>query len=153
LFDENSSKQSCQSVNQEKFEIILKEHLTHLFTRGATTTFHPKRTLIKIPSVDIKHHNISPKTISSLSNPDPTLIMERYDKLQQLLLPTSSSQPTINNRQSLLFFQGTSTLGLTVTSLEFSSSKQFQSPSQETITQQDNSISANRPLTQPGEII
>ena len=56
--------------------------------------------------------------------------MERYSKLQQLLISPPLSQPTINSKiinrhQSPLYFQGTSTLGLTVTPLDFASSKHF----------------------------
>jgi hypothetical protein len=80
--------------------------------------------------------------------------MERYSKLQQLLISPPLSQPTINSKiinlhQSPLYFQGTSTLGLTVTPLDFASSKIFQNSSLEQISQLETT---NRPITQPGYI-
>lgn len=113
-------------------EYLLKEELTNLFHRESTNICS-KRSFIRIPSVDIKHENNLLKSNSSI---DSTLIMERYTKLKQLLINPSINQSRINSksndlRQSPVIFQPISTFGLTVTPLDFSSSKQLQNSSQQ----------------------
>jgi len=78
--------------------------------------------------------------------------MERYAKIQQLLISPSPIPPTINNklsdgRQSSFILQGTSNLGLTGTPLDFSSTRHLQNSSPDKISQQEIT---NRPVTQPG---
>ena len=145
---ENQTKQNEELFNKERLKYLLKEQLNDLFTRE-TTNINTKRPTIRIPQIQIKHQNFPPRTIPSS---DPTLIMERYSKLQQLLISPPLSQPTINSKiinlhQSPLYFQGTSTLGLTVTPLDFASSKIFQNSNLEQISQVETT---NRPTTQPG---
>jgi hypothetical protein len=79
--------------------------------------------------------------------------MERYSKLQQLLITPPLSQPSISHKiQSPFISEGTSTFGLTVTPLDFSSSKYFQSSSLEQMSQQESQFRIHRPITQPGHI-
>lgn len=151
--NEEQLRKENQKINREKFQSLLKEQITNIFSRE---TNHPndKRTLIKIPSVQIKHQNISPK---SNSQTDPNVIIERYQKLQQLLISPTPTQPTIHHksfeyRQSPILFQGISSFGLTVTPLEFSSSKQLHNSSLDKSLTEDNASLTNRPLTQPGFI-
>ncbi|CAF1000878.1 unnamed protein product [Rotaria sp. Silwood1] len=87
-------QQNYQSVNGEKLKSLLKQQLTNLFTRQ-TTNINNKRTLIRIPLVEIKHQNYPPKTTSII---DPTLIIERYNKWQQFFITRTPSQATINNK-------------------------------------------------------
>jgi hypothetical protein len=147
-FRDNKSKQNSEPINREKFQYLIKEEICNLLRRE-TSNISSKRTFIRIPSVEIKHENTPSK---STPQPDSTLIMERYNKLQRILVPPSPSSPSINNksidnRQSPLTFQGVSTFGLTVTPLDFSSTKHLPNSSVEKTTQQETT---NRPTTQPG---
>jgi hypothetical protein len=79
--------------------------------------------------------------------------MERYVRIQQLLISPSPIPPSINNnklsdsRQSPFVLRGVSNLGLTVTPLDFSSTRHLQNSSSDKISQQEIT---NRPATQPG---
>jgi hypothetical protein len=141
---ENKSKKNFEPINRENFQYLLKEQLSSLFTRE-TTNISSKRTMIRIPSIQIKHQNLPPK-------PNPALIMERYSRVQHLVITPRPSQPTtnklLNSRQSTFILQEIPTLGLTVTPLDFSSSKYLQNSSVEKISHQET---RNRPATQPGQ--
>ncbi|CAF4142869.1 unnamed protein product [Rotaria sordida] len=142
-------QQNYPSFNREKLKSLLKEQLTSLFTRETTNINH-KRTLIRIPLVEIKHRNLPPKTTPII---DPTLIMERYNKLQQLLISRTPSQATINNKlmnnhQPPLGYDEMSTFGLNVTPIGFSCSKSFESSFLETKFEQENSSLKTRRSTQ-----
>ncbi|CAF4814451.1 unnamed protein product [Rotaria sp. Silwood1] len=133
-------QQNYQSVNGEKLKSLLKQQLTNLFTRQ-TTNINNKRTLIRIPLVEIKHQNYPPKTTSII---DPTLIIERYNKWQQFFITRTPSQATINNKlvnndQYQLSDDIKATFGLNVTPIEFSSSKNFESSPLEIKSEQENS--------------
>jgi len=80
--------------------------------------------------------------------------MERYAKIQQLLISPSPIPPSINNnnklsdsRQSPFVLRGVSNLGLTTTPLDFSSTRHLQNSSSDKMSQQEIT---NRPATQPG---
>ncbi|CAF3309419.1 unnamed protein product [Rotaria socialis] len=150
---ENQLKQIRQenyrSVNQEKIKSLLKQQITSLFCRESANINH-KRTFIRIPLVEIKHKNFSPKTSSII---DSTLIMERYDKLQRLLISRTTSQATINNRllnnrQSPLEYQKVSAFGLSVTPIDCFSSKNFENSSFEMKLEQENLSFTTPRLTQ-----
>lgn len=135
-----SNKSAEQNSNEDKIEYLLKEQLNRLMKRQ-TTTVQPKRTVIKIPSVDIKHQYLSHKPVQQQT--DTTSINDRYAKLQQFIYsPVSNCQRNDLQRQSPLFLQQITTLGLTITPLEIYNSNQQQS---------DKSI--RRPSTQSGVIL
>ncbi|CAF1281731.1 unnamed protein product [Rotaria sp. Silwood1] len=141
------SKQIHQSIYQKSLKSILKEQLTSLFTRETGNINH-KRTLLKIPLAQIRHPNIPSKTGPII---DSKLIIERYDKLQQLLISRTVSQATLNNKlaknhQSPLSYHETASFALNVTPVDFSSSKNFESSSFETNFDQENPASKNRRL-------
>ena len=72
----------------------------------------------------------------STSAVDSTSTMERYTKFRQVFLNSSVDQTTTNkSRQSSFVLRGSSSLGLSVTPLAFSSSKTLQNCSSETISQ------------------
>ncbi|CAF2361672.1 unnamed protein product [Rotaria sp. Silwood2] len=144
---EKQSKQIHQSLNEKSLKSILKEQLTSLLTRETANINH-KRTLLKIPLVQIRHPKIPSKTGPII---DSRLIMERYDKLQQLLISRTVSQATLNNKlvknhQSPLSYHETARFALNVTPVDFSSSNNFESSSFETKFDQDNPSSKNRRL-------
>lgn len=141
--NEEQLKKENQKLNREKFQNLLKEQITNIFSRET----NQKRTFIQIPSVQIKHQNIQSK---SNTQTDPNLIIERYQKLQQLLISPIPTQPTIQQksidfRQSPILFQGISSFGLTVTPLDFSSSKQLLNSSLDKTLTDRNSSPTNRP--------
>lgn len=127
-----------QQLNQDALKSLLKEHLTSLLTRGASTV-NVNRTLINIPSFDIKQQI---RTESKL-NDDIT-----------------STQQIKSNQTSPLIFHQRSTLGLTVTPVDLSSQRNFPSVSLEKMAQQRNcipdsdssSVASSRPSTQPSLI-
>ena len=145
------SQPLTSSLNQDTLKNLLKEHLTSLLTRGASI-INANRTLTTIPSVEVKQQ----------IRTDSKLIEERFARLDQLI-PTppsssSSSQQVKPSQTSPLIFHPRSTLGLTVTPVDLSSQRNFQSISLEKMAQQRNcnqendssSIVSSRPSTQPG---
>ncbi len=138
----HNSRIKDSSNNREKFQYLFREQMTTLLTRE-TTNLSSKRTVIKIPSVEIKHETTP--LIRTRTQIDPKLIMERYAKVEQMLIsPTQNQFFDIN--QSPILVQQTSSFGLTVTPLDFSSSKQHSS-----LDQHENSLKTIRPsTTQPG---
>ncbi len=124
-------------------KILLKEHLTSLLTRGAST-INTNRSLINIPSYEIKQQI---KTESKL-------IEERFTKRDEI----TPTQQIKSNQTSPLIFHHKSTLGLNVTPMDLSLQRNFSSVSLEKIAQQRNSaqdsdsssVASSRPPTQPG---
>ena len=92
---------------EENLDKILKEHLTSLFTRGSIS----QRTSIQIPLINIKHDNHFTRSIPSL---DSTIILQRYEKLQQLLI---QPMKTIQRRQEQAEEETRTTFALTITPL------------------------------------
>ncbi|CAF1187882.1 unnamed protein product [Rotaria sp. Silwood1] len=127
------------SLNQDTLKSLLKEHLTSLLTRGAST-LNVTRTLINVPSVELKQQNRTD--------------IKQVEELNSSSLPF---QQIKTNQTSPLTFHQRSTFGLTVTPVDLSSQKNFSSVSLEKMAQQKNfnqdndssSVSTSRPSTQP----
>ncbi|CAF2699070.1 unnamed protein product [Rotaria sp. Silwood2] len=139
---QQQQQQINPSLNQDTLKSLLKEHLTSLLTRGAST-LNGTRTLINVPSVEIKQQN---RTDSKL-----------IEELNSSSLPFQQIKP---NQTSPLIFHQRSTFGLTVTPVDLSSQKNFSSVSLEKMAQQKNfnqdndssSTSTSRPSTQPAPL-
>lgn len=138
---------SNSSLNQDTLKCLLKEHLTSLLTRGAST-LNANRTLINTPSAEIKQQSRS----------DSKLIEERSNKFDEINSTLTLFQQSKISQTSPLGFHQKSSFGLTVTPVDLASQRNFQSVSLEKMAQQktslqDNdssSISSSRPSTQPG---
>lgn len=141
------------SLNQDTLKNLLKDHLTSLLTRGAST-LNGTRTVINPPTVEIKQQ----------IRIDSKLIEERCTKYEESNISSSSSSSTTtanqqikSNQISCLASQQKSPFGLTVTPVDLSSQKTFQSVSLEKMAQKNflhdndsSSVSTSRPSTQPG---
>lgn len=135
-----TKKCSKENLNKDKIEYLLKEQIDDLIQRQ-TTNIQSKRSVIKIPSIVIKHENFNKKPIQQQI--DSTSMLDRYSKLQQFIYSNNSNhQKNEFNRQSPILFQQIKTLGLTVTPLEIYNSNQHQL---------DKTI--RRPSTQPGSFL
>jgi hypothetical protein len=132
-----------QQLNQDALKSLLKEHLTSLLTRGAST-INANRSVINVPSVDIKQQ----------TRTESKLIEERFSKVDE----TIPIQQTKTNSTPHFIFHPKSTYGLTVTPVDLFSQRNFQSVSLEKMAQQrsfipdsdSSSIVNSRPTTQPG---
>ncbi|CAF1347529.1 unnamed protein product [Adineta steineri] len=133
----NKSSTPDQQLNQDALKSLLEEHLTSLLTRGAST-INANRTIINVPSNDERHG--------------------KRDEFIPSPLSTISTQQIKINQTSHFIVQQKSPLGLTVTPVDSSPQKNFQSISLEKLAQQrsfhqDNEISSatssNRPSTEP----
>ena len=110
------SKENVPRRNEEdNLDKILKEHLTSLFTRGSIS----KRTSIQIPLINIKHDNHFNRSIPPL---DSTIILQRYEKLQQLLIHPSKRTLPIDKQEQ----EEITTFGLSITPLGLTSNHQLQ---------------------------
>ena len=131
-------------LNQDTLKSLLKEHLTSLLTRGAST-INAHRSILNAPSLDVRQQ----------LRTEPKLSEERYSKLDELI-PT---QQIKTNQTSPLIFYQRSTLGLTVTPVDLCSQRNIQTVSLEKMAQQrtnqvdsdSSSVNSSRPSTQPGE--
>ncbi|CAF3340134.1 unnamed protein product [Rotaria socialis] len=137
-------QQTNSSLNQDTLKSLLKEHLTSLLTRGAST-LNGNRSLVNVPPVEIKQQN----------RIESKLIEDRYLKMEDLNGTLSFQQQKSNATPPLVIYPKP-TFGLTVTPVDLSSQKNFQSVSLEKMAQktflQDNdssSVSSSRPSTQP----
>ncbi|CAF1304697.1 unnamed protein product [Rotaria sordida] len=139
---QQQQQQINPSLNQDTLKSLLKEHLTSLLTRGAST-LNVSRTLINVPSIEIKEKIVK----------DSKLIEEINNS-------SLSYQQIKINQTSPLTFNHRSTFGLTVTPVDLSSQKNFSTVSLEKMAQQKNftqdndssSSSTSRPSTQPAPL-
>lgn len=155
-FGENQMKRiekdNFQSLNQDKIKSLLKQQITSLFCRESTN-INNRKTLVRIPLIEIKHKNYTTKTIPII---DSTLIMEKYDKLQRLLMSRSTNKTTnnnkfINNSQSPTDYKDISTFGLTITPVDcLSLSKNLENSSIETKLEQEYSSIKSLQLAEKG---
>lgn len=131
-------------LNQDTLKSLLKEHLTSLLTRGAST-INTHRSILNTPSLELRQQLRS----------EPKLTEERLSKLDEFI-PTQ--QMKTNQTSPLIFYQR-STLGLTVTPVDLCSQRNIQSVSLEKMAQQRtnqadsdvSSVNSSRPSTQPSE--
>lgn len=114
---------SCSNENvrrrneEDNLDKILKEHLTSLFTRGSIS----KRTSIQIPLINIKHDNHFNRSMPPI---DSTVILQRYEKLQQLLIhPSKRTLRTDKQEQDR---EEIPAFGLTITPLGLTSNHELQ---------------------------
>ncbi len=135
----NKFKENSESINREKMKYFFKEQISNLFIKE-TKNINSKRSIITIPSVQIKHQNIQTNSTS---------IIQKYNQIQQLLISPSPNQSTvINKRQSTMIFHEISNLSLTGIPSHFSSSKTL---SEDEIFQHENPLLRTiRSSTQPG---
>lgn len=123
----------------------MKEHLTSLLTRGASTV-NAQRSILNTPALDLRQQ---------VQN-NSKLMEERFAKLEEFI----PAQPMKTNQPSpppLIFYQR-STLGLTVTPVDLCTQRNTQTVSLEKMAQQrtiltdsdPSSANSSRPSTQPG---
>lgn len=132
-------------LNQDTLKSLLKEHLTSLLTRGASTV-NAHRSVINAPSFDIRQQ----------IRTDPKLMEERFAKLDEFI-PTQQMKNSQPSPPPLIFYQR-STLGLTVTPVDLCTQRNTQMVSLEKMAQQRtiftdsdcSSVNSSRPSTQPG---
>ena len=133
-------------LNQDALKTLLKEHLTSLLTRGAST-INTSRSLVHIPTADIRQQ----------IRADSRLIEERFTSKADETIPIQHNK---TNQSSSFIFHQRSALGLTVTPVDLCSQRNIQSVSIEKMAQQRNLVpdsdsssivSNSRPATQPSK--
>lgn len=128
-------------LNQDALKCLLKEHLTTLLTRGAST-MNANRSLVNLQTNEQKQ-----------TKNDSKLLEERFSKLDELI----SSQQSKTNQTSSIIFHPRSTLGLTITPVDLNPQKNSQTITLERMAQQrtflpdseNSSAVSSRPSTQP----
>ncbi|CAF0962731.1 unnamed protein product, partial [Adineta ricciae] len=131
--DDQSYHSSC---NQDRLKRLLKQQLHKLFQKE-TVELNCRGTVMKTPSLETKPRIKSTRTTSAA---DSSSIVERYTKIRQVLTTPSTEEISMvtkpaEHRNTPTIFRGLSTLGLTVTPLVFSSTKNLQNCSTETGSQ------------------
>ncbi|CAF0836001.1 unnamed protein product, partial [Adineta ricciae] len=141
------------SCNQDRLKLLLKQQLHKLFQKE-TVELNCRGTVMKTPSLEMKPRIKSTRTTSAA---DSSSIVERYTKIRQVLTtPSTEETPMVTKpaeyRNTPTIFRGLSTLGLTVTPLVFSSTKNLQNCSMEATSQsvsRVNSLHSNEEHRSP----